>query len=74
MISDIIWNYDDVDNNLLCLYTDKICLGYFRIDTGMFVMIPTHSETIKLDITTLRKIVNEYDDALREAKKIAEIE
>ena len=70
MIFDLVWNYDDVDNNLLCLYIDKRCLGYFRIDTGMFVMIPTHSETIKLDIVTLRKIVNEYDDALREAKKI----
>ena len=73
-MNDIIWNYDDVDNNLLCLYTGKICLGYFRIDTGMFVMIPTHSETIKLDITILKKIVNEYDDAIKEAKKIAEIE
>ena len=68
----MVWNYDDVDNNLLCLYADKFCLGYFRIDTGVFVMIPTHSETIKLNITTLRKIVNEYDDAIKEAKKIAE--
>ena len=72
-MSNLIWNYDDVDNNLLCLYTNKICLGYFRIDTGMFVMIPTHSETIKLDITILRQIVNQYDDALKEAKKLVQV-
>ena len=73
-MTSLIWNYDDVDNNLLCLYTGKVCLGYFRIDTGMFVVIPTHSETIKLNITILRKIVNEYDDAIREARKIVEVE
>ena len=73
-MTSLIWNYDDVDNNLLCLYTGKVCLGYFRIDTGMFVVIPTHSETIKLNITILRKIVNEYDDAIKEAKKLIEVE
>ena len=73
-MSDIVWNYDEVDNNLLCLYTGKICLGYFRIDTEVFVMIPTHSETIKLNITILRKIVNEYDDAIKEAKKLIAVE
>jgi hypothetical protein len=73
-MTNLIWNYDDVDNNLLCLYTGKVCLGYFRIDTGMFVVIPTHSETIKLNITILRKIVNEYDDAIKEAKKLIEVE
>ena len=74
MMPKLVWNYDDVDNNLLCLYTGKVCLGYFRIDTGMFVVIPTHSETIKLNITILRKIVNEYDDAIKEAKKLIEVE
>ena len=73
-MTSLIWNYDDVDNNLLCLYTGKVCLGYFRIDTGIFVVIPTHSETIKLNITILRKIVNEYDDAIKEAKKLIAVE
>ena len=72
-MSNLVWNYDDVDNNLLCLYSDKFCLGYFRIDTGVFVMIPTHSETVKFNINTLRQIVNGYDDALKEAKKIIEM-
>ena len=72
-MNNIVWNYDDVDNNLLCLYSEKYCLGYFRIDTGIFIMIPTHSETVKLDISILRKIVNEYDDALKEAKKLIKV-
>ena len=72
-MSNLVWNYDDVDNNLLCLYSGKVCLGYFRMDTEAFVMIPTHSETIKLNITILRKIVNEYDNAIKEAKKLVKV-
>ena len=71
---DLIWNYEDVHNNLLSVYQGKQCKGYFRIDSDEFVIITDQPEGPRIHIDLLRQIVNGYDDALKEAKKIAEIE
>ena len=74
MMNDIIWNYDDVHNNLLSVYNGKESIGYFRIDRNEFVVITEQLEGPRIHIDVLRSITNGYDDALKEAKKIAEIE
>ena len=71
---DLVWNYEDVHNNLLSVYQGKLCMGYFRIDRDDFVIITDQPEGPRIHIDILRQIVNGYDDALKEAKKIAEIE
>ena len=65
---DLIWNYEDVDKNLLSVYQGKQCMGYFKIDRNEFVIMTDLSERIHIDF--LRMIVNGYDDALKEAKKM----
>ena len=72
-MSDIIWNYDDVDNNLLSVYKGKECMGYFRIDRDELVIITDQIEGPRIHIDILKQIVDKYPDALREAKKIAAI-
>ena len=49
-------------------------MGYFRIDRDDFVIITDQPEGPRIHINILKQIVNGYDDALKEAKKIAEIE
>ena len=73
-MSELIWNYEDIHNNLLSVYHDKQCMGYFRIDRDDFVIITDQPEGPRIHIDILRQIVNGYADALKEAKKIAEIE
>ena len=73
-MTSLIWNYEDVHNNLLSVYQDKQCMGYFRIDRDEFVIITDQPEGPRIHIDILRQIVHGYDDALKEAKKIAEIE
>jgi len=63
----IIWNYDDVDTNILKVSDHDTMLGYFRIDTGAFTFVQR-----KVHSVLLRQIMLEYDDALKEAKIIAE--
>ena len=72
-MSDLIWNYEDVDNNLLSVYQDKQCLGYFRIDRDDFVIITDQPEGPRIHIDLLRQIVNGYDNALKEAKKLIKV-
>ena len=67
---ELIWNYEDVDNNLLSVYQDKQCLGYFRIDRDEFVIITDQPEGPRIHIELLRQIINGYDNALKEAKKM----
>ena len=71
---DLIWNYEDVHNNLLSVYQSKQCVGYFRIDRDEFVIITDQPEGPRIHIDLLRVIVNGYDDALKEAKKIIKTE
>ena len=73
-MSDIIWNYEDVHNNLLSVYKQKECIGYFRIDRDEFVIITEQIEGPRIHINILKQIVDKYPEALSEAKKIAEIE
>ena len=73
-MSQIIWNYDDVDNNLLSVYNGKECIGYFRIDRDEFVIITDQVEGSRIHINLLKQIVDKYPEALSEAKKIAETE
>ena len=73
MIS-LIWNYEDVHNNLLSVYQDKQCIGYFRIDRDDFVIITDQPEGPRIHIDLLRQIANGYDEAVREARKIVEVE
>ena len=70
----IVWNYDDVDSYLISVLYNKKYIGYFRIDRDEFVIITDQPEGPRIHIDLLRIIVNGYDDALKEAKKIAEIE
>ena len=70
-MSDIIWNYEDVHSNLLAVNRGKDTIGYFRIDRDEFVIITDQIDGPRIHIDILRKIVNGYDNALIEAKKIA---
>jgi len=70
---DIIWNYDDVHNNLLSVKNGKDTIGYFRMDRDEFVIITEQLEGPRIHINILRSIVNGYDEALSEARKIAEV-
>ena len=69
---DIIWNYDDIDSNILSVYQGKECIGYFRINTGEFILIEYSDQSSNLNIELLRAIVSTYEDALITAKKMIE--
>jgi len=49
-------------------------MGYFRIDRDDFVIITDQPEGPRIHIDLLRQIVNGYDEAVKEARKIAEVE
>ena len=72
-MSDIVWNYDDVQNNLLSVNNGKDTIGYFRMDRDEFVIITEQLEGPRIHINILRSIVNGYDEAVSEARKIAEV-
>ena len=71
----IIWNYEDIDSNLLAIEYDDKPIGYFRIDKSDFVIITNHTShdypSISLDI--LNQIVNGYNDALMTAQKMIKV-
>ena len=69
-MSDIIWNYEDVHSNLLAVNRGKDTIGYFRIERDEFVILTDQIDGPRIHIDTLRVIINGYDDALKEAKKI----
>ena len=70
----IIWNYEDVHSNLLAIDYKKTTIGYFRMNTGEFVILTDQVDGSCIHINVLKQIVEEYDDALHEAKKIAQKE
>ena len=74
MMKKIIWNYDDVHSNLLAVDYDKKTIGYFRMDTDEFVILTDQIDGSRIPINVLKQIVDEYPDALNEAKKIAQKE
>ena len=73
-MSDIVWNYDDVQNNLLSVKRGKDTIGYFRIDRDEFVIITHQIDGPRIHIDVLRTIINGYDAAVKEAKRLAETE
>ena len=73
MSTPVIWNYEDVHSNLLAVNCGKDTIGYFRMDRDEFVIITDQIDGPRIHIDLLRAIVNGYDEALTEAKKIAEI-
>ena len=72
-MNDLTWNYDDVHNNLLSVNNGKDTIGYFRMDRDEFVIITEQLEGPRIHINILRSIVNGYDEAVSEARKIAEV-
>lgn len=68
-MTDIIWNYDDIDQNILSVYRGKICIGYFRTDLDEFRII-TEGQLPHIHIYTLVQIANGYSQAIKEAEKI----
>jgi len=73
-MNDIVWNYDDIQNNLLSVKRGKDTIGYFRMDRDEFVIITDQLEGPRIHIDILRTIINGYDAAIKEAKRLVEIE
>ena len=71
MNTSIIWNYEDIDANLLAVEHNEEPIGYFRIDKDDFVVITDHNHDYpSIPMEVLTKIVNGYDKALEVANKI----
>ena len=71
MNTSIVWNYEDIDANLLVVDYNEEPIGYFRIDKNDFVVITDHNHDYpSIPIEVLTKIVNGYDKALKVANKI----
>ena len=71
MSDTVVWNYEDLDANLLVVDYNKEPIGYFRIDKNDFVVITDHNHDYpSIPIEVLTKIVNGYNEALEIAHKI----
>jgi len=71
MNTSIIWNYEDIDANLLVVDYNEEPIGYFRIDKNDFVVITDHNHDYpSIPMEVLTKIVNGYDKALEVANNI----
>jgi hypothetical protein len=71
-LTSVIWNFDDIESNLLAVDIVDEAIGYFRMDTDEFVIITEDLNGPRIHINVLRSIVNGYDDALKEAKSMVE--
>ena len=71
-MTNIVWNFEDIDSNILAIEYDKKAIGYFRMDTSEFIAITDERLDAgpRIPIKVLRSIINGYDDALKEAKYI----
>jgi hypothetical protein len=67
-----MWNFDDIESNILAVEYNKKAIGYFRMDTSEFVVITDHNAGPRIPIHILRTITNGYDDALKEAENMLE--
>tara|TARA_Y100000310_G_C20210814_1_gene591241 strand:- start:244 stop:489 length:246 start_codon:yes stop_codon:yes gene_type:complete len=71
MNTSIIWNYEDIDSNLLVVEHNEKPIGYFRIDKNDFIVITEHNHDYpSIPIEVLNKIVNGYNNAIEIAQKI----
>ena len=69
----LIWNYEDVESNLLAVEYDNKPIGYFMIDKSHFVIITDHNHDYpSIPLAVLSQIVGGYEEALQTAKKIIE--
>ena len=67
----VIWNYEDVESNLLAVEYNGNSIGYFRIDKDDFVIITDHNHDYPhIPMKVLSQIVSGYEEALKTAKKI----
>ena len=71
-LTSIVWNFDDVESNLLAVDLVDEAIGYFRMDTNEFVVVTEDLNGPRIHINVLRAIVNGYDDALKEAETMVE--
>ena len=67
----IIWNYDDVHSDIISVYVKKDCIGYFKLEDDKFRIIQDSVST-SISIIILKQIVDEYPEALQEARKMIE--
>ena len=71
MNTPIIWNYEDIDSNLLAVECDGQSIGYFKIDKDDFVIVNDQSlDYPSIPLKVLIQIVNGYDEALEVVQKI----
>ena len=68
----VIWNFEDIESNLIAVEYNKEAIGYFRMNTNEFVVLSDGTESPKIPLNVLRSIVNGYDDALKEAEYLLE--
>jgi len=66
-MSDLIWNYDDVDVEILKVYDHNTMIGYFRIDIDTFTFAIR-----KVNTLLLKSVMEQYDKAKNEAELIKE--
>ena len=70
----ITWNYEDVHSNLLVVMVKKETIGYFKMDSDDFVIISESIDSPRINIVVLKQVVDEYPEALMNARKMIEIE
>ena len=51
----IIWNYDDIHNDILSIYGKKDCIGYFKLTDDDFRII--EYPTTRISMIVLKQIV-----------------
>ena len=71
-LTSIVWNFDDIESNLIAVEYDKEAIGYFRMNTNELVVLSDGTESPKIPLNVLRSIVNGYNDALMEAEYLLE--
>ena len=65
--NEVIWNYDDIDMDILKVYNHDTLLGYFKINTNIFTWTNR-----KINTQLLQTVMIQYDEAKNEAELIKE--
>ena len=65
--NEVIWNYDDIDMDILKVYNYDTLLGYFRIDTNIFTWTNR-----KINTQLLQTVMSQYNEAKHEAESMKE--
>ena len=64
----VVWKFDDVDMNILSVIYDEDMIGYFRMDNEVFTFTKR-----RIPANALMQLGSEFNGALKEAKKIADV-